>query len=88
MKPKEEGGVVDSRLNVYGVENLKVADVSPVTFLCNGILILFERCLLLLETYQRILIALLVLLERKQLSLLRKSLALKECNIKMNVPNG
>ena len=25
MKPKEEGGVVDSRLNVYGVQNLKIA---------------------------------------------------------------
>ena len=24
MKPKEEGGVVDSRLNVYGVQNLKI----------------------------------------------------------------
>lgn len=28
MKPREEGGVVDSRLNVYGVEGLKVADLS------------------------------------------------------------
>jgi alcohol oxidase len=25
MKPREEGGVVNSRLNVYGVEGLKVA---------------------------------------------------------------
>lgn len=25
MKPKESGGVVDSKLNVYGVEGLKVA---------------------------------------------------------------
>lgn len=25
MKPREKGGVVDERLNVYGVENLKVA---------------------------------------------------------------
>lgn len=25
MKPREKGGVVDSRLNVYGVEGLKVA---------------------------------------------------------------
>ncbi|EJD50221.1 hypothetical protein AURDEDRAFT_182614 [Auricularia subglabra TFB-10046 SS5] len=28
MKPRESGGVVDSRLNVYGVEGLKVADLS------------------------------------------------------------
>lgn len=28
MKPREEGGVVDSRLNVYGVQGLKVADLS------------------------------------------------------------
>ncbi|KAH8079784.1 alcohol oxidase-like protein [Cristinia sonorae] len=28
MKPRENGGVVDTRLNVYGVENLKVADLS------------------------------------------------------------
>jgi hypothetical protein len=25
MKPKEQGGVVDPRLNVYGVQGLKVA---------------------------------------------------------------
>lgn len=25
MKPRGEGGVVDPRLNVYGVQNLKVA---------------------------------------------------------------
>jgi len=28
MKPREKGGVVDSSLNVYGVEGLKVADIS------------------------------------------------------------
>jgi len=28
MKPREQGGVVDPRLNVYGVQNLKVADCS------------------------------------------------------------
>ncbi|KAE9390923.1 alcohol oxidase [Gymnopus androsaceus JB14] len=30
MKPRAAGGVVDPRLNVYGVENLKVADLSTV----------------------------------------------------------
>jgi len=28
MKPREQGGVVDPRLNVFGTENLKVADLS------------------------------------------------------------
>ncbi|KAH7926098.1 alcohol oxidase [Leucogyrophana mollusca] len=28
MMPREKGGVVDERLNVYGVEGLKVADIS------------------------------------------------------------
>jgi hypothetical protein len=28
MKPKADQGVVDARLNVYGVSNLKVADLS------------------------------------------------------------
>ena len=28
MKPRARGGVVDSRLNVYGVKGLKVADLS------------------------------------------------------------
>jgi alcohol oxidase len=30
MKPRAEQGVVDARLNVYGVANLKVADLSIV----------------------------------------------------------
>lgn len=28
MKPRELGGIVDARLNVYGVRGLKVADLS------------------------------------------------------------
>ena len=28
MKPREKAGVVDSRLNVYGVHGLKIADLS------------------------------------------------------------
>jgi len=28
MKPRERGGVVDPHLNVYGVQGLKVADMS------------------------------------------------------------
>ncbi|KIK56903.1 hypothetical protein GYMLUDRAFT_46795 [Collybiopsis luxurians FD-317 M1] len=28
MRPRAEGGVVDPRLNVYGVQNLKIADLS------------------------------------------------------------
>ena len=28
MKPREEGGVVDTQLNVYGVKGLKVVDMS------------------------------------------------------------
>src|SRR5205807_7143863 len=32
MKPREQGGVVDSKLNVYGVEGLKLADIS----ICPG----------------------------------------------------
>lgn len=46
MKPRDQGGVVDARLNVYGVEGLKVAGVyqcninSPALelFLIGGLL--------------------------------------------------
>ena len=30
MKPREEGGVVDSKLNVYGVDGLKVAGACGI----------------------------------------------------------
>lgn len=30
MKPREEGGCLDGRLNVYGTQNLKVADLSII----------------------------------------------------------
>ncbi|KAJ7881580.1 GMC oxidoreductase-domain-containing protein [Mycena olivaceomarginata] len=35
MRPRNQGGVVDARLNVYGVKNLKVADMSvaPLNFI-------------------------------------------------------
>ena len=32
MKPRERGGVVDERLNVYGTDRLKVVDMS----ICPG----------------------------------------------------
>ncbi|KZT23454.1 GMC oxidoreductase [Neolentinus lepideus HHB14362 ss-1] len=32
MKPRDQGGVVDSRLNVYGIQGLKIADMS----ICPG----------------------------------------------------
>ena len=30
MKPKDDGGVVDERLNVYGTKGLKVAGIVPL----------------------------------------------------------
>ena len=33
MKPREQGGVVDARLNVYGVQNLKIAGIYPNSLL-------------------------------------------------------
>ena len=35
MKPREEGGVVDARLNVYGTQNLKVAGMILI-ILCSA----------------------------------------------------
>ena len=37
MKPREQGGVVDKRLNVYGTQNLKCVDLSicPVSITYN-----------------------------------------------------
>ena len=33
MKPREQGGVVDARLNVYSVQNLKIAGNYPIILL-------------------------------------------------------
>lgn len=33
MKPREKNGVVDAKLNVYGVTNLKVAGECSISFL-------------------------------------------------------
>lgn len=32
MKPRKEGGVVDSKLNIYGIKGLNVADVNYFFF--------------------------------------------------------
>ncbi|CAE6469520.1 unnamed protein product [Rhizoctonia solani] len=53
MKPKEKGGCVDARLNVYGTENLKVADLSilPVNVganTCSTALLVGEKAALLI----------------------------------------
>lgn len=34
MKARDQGGVVDERLNVYGVQNLKIAGNNPTLFFC------------------------------------------------------
>ena len=39
MKPREQGGVVDARLNVYGVQNLKVAGNYILPFFCEEFVI-------------------------------------------------
>ena len=38
MKPRDQGGVVDERLNVYGVQNLKIAGNYP-----HSLLFCFEK---------------------------------------------
>ena len=35
MKPREQAGVVDERLNVYGVQNLKIGGKYLTTFAKN-----------------------------------------------------
>ena len=35
MKPREHGGVVDERLNVYGTQNLKIAGKYPIIFVIH-----------------------------------------------------
>ena len=37
MKPREQGGVVDERLNVYGVQNLKIVGNYPsiIIIICD-----------------------------------------------------
>lgn len=37
MKPLDKGGVVDSKLNVYGVKKLKVVDMSIVPSNVNSV---------------------------------------------------
>jgi hypothetical protein len=39
MKPREQGGVVDERLNVYSVQSLKIAGNYPYSFLFSSFLL-------------------------------------------------
>lgn len=36
MAPREEGGVVDSKLRVYGIKGLRVCDASIFPFIISG----------------------------------------------------
>ena len=52
MKPREQGGVVDARLNVYGVQNLKVAGNYPTHSFGRVCYILSDRSLLFRLQYR------------------------------------
>ena len=54
MKPREKGGVVDPRLNVYGIEGLKVADLSicPTNVACVSLFLPFTACRTYVCPYQ------------------------------------
>lgn len=76
MKPREQGGVVDKRLSVYGTENLKCVDLSicPVSL---HIVLRLGRCNLMYfgrTTSARTPIPLLSSLARRALTSLPRSL--------------
>ncbi|KAL1726098.1 alcohol oxidase-like protein [Schizophyllum commune] len=53
MKPRSEGGVVDARLNVYGVQGLKIVDISIAPFnvganTCSTALVVGEKAAMII----------------------------------------
>ncbi|KAL1724492.1 alcohol oxidase-like protein [Schizophyllum commune] len=53
MKPRSEGGVVDARLNVHGVQGLKIVDLSMVPFnvganTCSTALVVGEKAAMII----------------------------------------
>ena len=54
MKPREQGGVVDERLNVYGVQNLKIVGNYPIIiiiiFICDTYFESFSLSLFFIQT--------------------------------------
>ena len=52
MKPRKQGGVVDARLNVYGVQNLKVTGNYPTHSFGRVCYILSDRSLLFRLQYR------------------------------------
>uniref|UniRef100_D8QII9 Alcohol oxidase-like protein n=1 Tax=Schizophyllum commune (strain H4-8 / FGSC 9210) TaxID=578458 RepID=D8QII9_SCHCM len=53
MRPRSEGGVVDARLNVYGVQGLKIVDLSIAPFnvganTCSTALVIGEKAAMLI----------------------------------------